>query len=155
MSTRHTSTHTERPQFRHLGGGQLWPWVKESHFLRFLFFLFAQTRKCLLITPGRIQSDPISPSRRGSSVALGQGITLFAFFRLFSRDGEHLYSCWQQAYWLTPFGRLGGGQMWPCFTLSHFLGARPGAPPAALPRDANPELRPDCTHGKDCTGLET
>ena len=77
MCTRHTRTRSRRRQEaipvaprRRLGGWQLWPWDKESHFLRFFVF-FAQARKCLILNVVRIQSDPISPSRRGSSVALG------------------------------------------------------------------------------------
>ena len=69
---------------RRLGGWQLWPWDKESHFLRFFVF-FAQTRKCLIVELVRMQSDPIWASRRGTTVALGYGITLFAFFRFFFR----------------------------------------------------------------------
>ena len=88
-------------------------------------------------------------------MALGYGITLFAFFRFFSRDGENLYLCWQGAFSDRPLGRLGGGQMWPCGTLSHFLAARAGATPPGPPRDAKSELRPEYTHVKDCTGLET
>ena len=94
MCTRHTRTRSRRPQEailvaprKRLGGWQLWPWDRESHFLR-IFVFFAQTRKCLLATLRRIQSDPIWTSRKGSSVALGWGITLFAFFRSFRANAK-------------------------------------------------------------------
>ena len=84
-----------------------------------------------------------------------RGVRFLCFFVFFRATAKISTPCWQGAYPVTPFGRLGGGQMWPWDKESHFLAERPGPPTPALPLDAKSELRPEYTHVKDCAGLET
>ena len=79
-------------------------------------------------------------------------LRFFVFFRatakISTRAGSTRSRCTQE-------GASEEGKCGPVVRFHTFWVRAQAPPPAALPRDAKSELRPDCTHGKDCTGLET
>ena len=112
MCTCHTRARSRRPQEaipvaprRCLGGWRLWPWDKESHFLRFfrcfcVFFNFvrASTTMCTRHTSTRSRRPPGGSRWRpegvleGGNCGPGARNHTFCVFSFFSRKRGNVYS---------------------------------------------------------------